>query len=91
MLGGNTRSVLYNNPFPLAVEWAILATSVGTAIIAVLGLPANADVKPELFDGVLESVDYWRDEPLILSAEMGFDNVLGEAGMVDEVVIMSLH
>lgn len=65
---------------------ALLAVVVGSAIIAVLGLPANADARPELFDGQLIGADYWGDEPLILSAGMGFDSVLGLPEITEEAV-----
>ncbi len=35
---------------------------------------------------MLESADYCRDEPFILSAGMGFDNALGLPELTEEVV-----
>ena len=40
----------------------------------------------QLVNGRLESADYWRDEPLILSAGLGFDNIIGLPGLTQETV-----
>ncbi|MCL4255573.1 MAG: hypothetical protein KJ043_17575 [Anaerolineae bacterium] len=37
-------------------------------------------------DGILEGADYWRDEPMILSAGMGFDNIIGLPELTEETV-----
>ena len=35
------------------------------------------DIVGQTFDGRLEYADYWSDKPMILSAGMGFDNIIG--------------
>lgn len=40
----------------------------------------------QLTNGRLEGADYWRDEPLILSAGMGFDNIIGLPDVTEETV-----
>ena len=37
----------------------------------------SRSVLMQLTNGKLEGADYWRDEPAILSAGMGFDNIIG--------------
>ncbi len=40
----------------------------------------------QLGNGRLEAADYWRDEPVILSAGMGFDNIIGLPELTEESV-----
>jgi hypothetical protein len=40
----------------------------------------------ELTDGRLTGADYWRDEPVILSAGLGFDNIIGLPELTQETV-----
>jgi len=40
----------------------------------------------QLTDGRLEGADYWRDEPAILAAGMGFDNIIGLPDVTEETV-----
>ncbi|HEU5104085.1 MAG TPA: hypothetical protein VFU22_33945 [Roseiflexaceae bacterium] len=40
----------------------------------------------QLTNGKLEGADYWRDEPVILAAGMGFDNIIGLPDVTDETV-----
>ncbi len=70
-----------NAPFYHRWWTALLAALVGTAIVLVSGLSVNTDIKAQLHDGVLESADYWHNDPMILSAGMGFDGIIG----LDEV------
>jgi hypothetical protein len=37
----------------------------------------------QLTNGKLEKADYWRDEPVILAAGMGFDNIIALVCPVD--------
>lgn len=76
-LGSNSG----NAPFYHRRWTALLAALVGTAIVLVSGLSVNTDIKAQLHDGVLESADYWHNDPIILSAGMGFDGIIG----LDEV------
>jgi hypothetical protein len=40
----------------------------------------------QLTNGRLEGADYWRDEPVILSAGMGFDNIIGLPDLTEETI-----
>ncbi|MBK6429809.1 hypothetical protein [Candidatus Amarolinea dominans] len=52
---------------------ALVAALVGVGIITLSGPPATLPIiLNQLHDGALEGADYWRDEPMILSAGMGF-------------------
>lgn len=66
---------------PVYLRWwtALGATVLGIAIVALVGPQAELELGPltQLHSGELVAADYWRDEPLILSAGMGFDNIIG--------------
>jgi hypothetical protein len=66
---------------PVYLQWwaAIGATLVGIAIIALVGPQAELEFGPiaKMFNGELVAADYWADEPMILSAGVGFDNIVG--------------
>ncbi|WP_395696277.1 hypothetical protein [Nocardioides sp.] len=60
----------------------LLATAVvglvGLGLVAVLALSLLGDsVLRQLTNGELEGADYWEAEPEILSAGLGFDNIIG--------------
>src|SRR5262245_11997892 len=40
----------------------------------------------QLTNGKLEGADYWRYEPAILAAGMGFDNIIGLPDVMEEAV-----
>jgi hypothetical protein len=40
----------------------------------------------QLTNGRLEGADYWRDEPVILSAGLGFDNIIGLPELTEETI-----
>jgi hypothetical protein len=42
---------------------------------------------PQLTNGRLEEADYWNEEPLILSAGLGFDNIIGLPELTEEAVL----
>lgn len=66
---------------PLYLRWwaAIGATVVGIALVALAGPQAELELGPlsQLHDGRLLAADYWSEEPQILSAGMGFENIVG--------------
>lgn len=70
-----------NSPNQFYLKWwaAIAAMLVGIAIIALAGPKTDLAIGPlaQLHNGDLVSADYWGDEPMILSAGMGFDNIIG--------------
>lgn len=65
---------------------ALLAALVGVAVVLLSGLSVNTGFTAQLHNGQLEGADYWRDEPLILSAGMGFDNIIGLPKLTAETV-----
>jgi hypothetical protein len=60
------------------------------AVVAALALGAywflTASVLRQLTDGRLVAADYWSDEPKILSAGFGFDNIIGIAELTPDAV-----
>lgn len=75
---------------PVYLRWwaALGATVLGIALIALVGPQAELEIGPltQLHNGALVAADYWRDEPLILSAGMGFDNIVGLPEVNEEMV-----
>jgi hypothetical protein len=75
---------------PIYLRWwaAIGATLVGITIVALVGPQAELEIGPltQLHNGELVGADYWRDEPMILSAGMGFDNIVGLPELTEETV-----
>ncbi|MBK9093330.1 MAG: hypothetical protein IPM84_11220 [Anaerolineae bacterium] len=66
---------------------ALVAALVGAGIITLSGPRASLPIiLNQLHDGALEGADYWRDEPMILSAGMGFDNIIGLPELTEETV-----
>ena len=69
----------------------VLATTgialVGLALVAVLALYLlSTSILRQLTNGRLEGADYWTDQPEILSAGMGFDNIIGLPRLDEETV-----
>lgn len=75
---------------PAYLRWwaAIGATAVGILFIALVGEQGTLPIAPlnQLHDGQLVAADYWSDEPLILSAGLGFDNIIGLPDVNEETV-----
>lgn len=56
----------------------IVVGFVAVALIAVIALQfILGSVMRRLTNGKLEGADYWSEEPVLLSAGMGFDNIIG--------------
>ncbi|MEM7798303.1 MAG: phospholipase [Chloroflexota bacterium] len=75
-------------PF-LNYAWlAPVITLVGVVIVLIPGLVwgVTESIPSLSFDGTLEAADYWSDEPVILSAGMGFDNIIGLPELTEETV-----
>jgi hypothetical protein len=75
---------------PVYLQWwaAVGATLLGIALIALVGPQAELEFGPlaQLHNGELVAADYWADEPMILSAGMGFDNIVGLPELTKETV-----
>ncbi len=75
---------------PVYLQWwaALSATVVGIALVGLVGPQAELEIGPlaQLHNGELVAADYWRDEPMILSAGMGFDNIVGLPEVNEETV-----
>lgn len=69
--------------------WA--AVGAGGAALLLTGVLAYQQLRPitQLSSGRLVSADYWRDEPLILSAGLGFDNIIGLPDVDEQTVRQS--
>jgi hypothetical protein len=75
---------------PVSVRrWAALGvTLVGLVAIALVGEQEDLAIGPltQLHDGALVAADYWADDPSILSAGLGFDNIIGLPELTEETV-----
>lgn len=75
---------------PVYMRWwaAIGATAAGILLITLVGEQGTLPIAPlnQLHDGRLVAADYWADEPLILSAGLGFDNIIGLPEVTEETV-----
>jgi hypothetical protein len=65
---------------------ALLAALVGVGIVTLSGPRIAMNPLAQLHNGELEGADCWRDEPMILSAGMGFDNIVGLPELTEETV-----
>ena len=59
-------------PHRVAVAVGVLAVFAVTLVLV-----GQRSVRWQLYDGSLRSADYWSPEPKILSAGLGFDNIIG--------------
>ena len=51
-----------------------------------VGVMNSLNIQDQLFDGALKEADYWSDEPVILSAGMGFEGIIGWPEVNEETV-----
>jgi hypothetical protein len=65
---------------------ALLAALVGVGIVTLSGPRVDMNPLALLHNGELEGTDYWSDEPMILSAGLGFDNIVGLPELTEETV-----
>jgi hypothetical protein len=86
----------------IGAQWWVssIATLVGLALVALSGMLFGAGVVPlgdalaeagrgplaQLHNGELVAADYWREEPFILSAGMGFEGIIGLPELTAETV-----
>lgn len=86
----NVESEGEKRPFYLRWLASIPITLVGIAIVALVGEPGELElgVSPiaQMHNGELVAADYWSDEPMILSAGMGFEGIIGLPQLDEETV-----
>ena len=66
--------------------FTILLSVFGVLVVLAVGVLNSLNVQNQLFDGALKEADYWSDEPVILSAGMGFEGIIGWPEINEETV-----
>ena len=68
-------------------RWFAVALSIfGVLVVLAMGVMSSLNIQDQLFDGALKEADYWSDEPVILSAGMGFEGIIGWPEVNEETV-----
>ena len=68
-------------------RWFTVALSIfGVLVVLSVGVMNSLNMQDQLFDGALKDADYWSDEPVILSAGMGFEGIIGWPEVNEETV-----
>ena len=68
-------------------RWFAIALSIfGVLVVLSVGVMNSLNMQDQLFDGALKDADYWSDEPVILSAGMGFEGIIGWPEVNEETV-----
>ena len=68
-------------------RWVAVAFSIfGVLVVLAVGVMNLLNMQDQLFDGALKEADYWSDEPVILSAGMGFEGIIGWPQINEETV-----
>ena len=68
-------------------RWFAVALSIfGVLVVLAMGVMSSLNMQDQLFDGALKEADYWSDEPVILSAGMGFEGIIGWPEVNEETV-----
>ena len=68
-------------------RWFAVALSIfGVLVVLAVGVMNSLNMQDQLFDGALKEADYWSDEPVILSAGMGFEGIIGWPQVNQETV-----
>ena len=68
-------------------RWFTVALSIfGVLFVLAVGVMNSLNMQDQLFDGALKEADYWSDEPVILSAGMGFEGIIGWPEVNEETV-----
>ena len=66
--------------------FAVVLSVLGILVVLAVGVMNSLNVQNQLFDGALKEADYWSDEPVILSAGMGFEGIIGWPEVNEETV-----
>ena len=68
-------------------RWFAVGLSLfGVLVVLAVGVINSLNIQDQLFDGALKEADYWSDEPVILSAGMGFEGIIGWPEINEETV-----
>ena len=68
-------------------RWFAVALSIfGVLVVLAVGVMSSLNMQDQLFDGALKEADYWSNEPVILSAGMGFEGIIGWPEVNEETV-----
>ena len=66
--------------------FSVLLSIFGVLVVLAVGVMNSLNMQDQLFDGALKEADYWSDEPVILSAGMGFEGIIGWPEVNEETV-----
>jgi len=66
--------------------FAVVLSIFGVLVVLAVGVMNSLNMQDQLFDGALKEADYWSDEPVILSAGMGFEGIIGWPEVNEETV-----
>ena len=66
--------------------FAVVLSLFGVLVVMAVGVMNSLNIQYQLFDGALKEADYWSDEPVILSAGMGFEGIIGWPEVNEETV-----
>ena len=68
-------------------RWFAVALSIfGVLVVLTVGVMNSLNIQDQLFDGALKEADYWSNKPVILSAGMGFEGIIGWPQVNEETV-----
>ena len=70
----------------LRIAASLVLALIGGGAVVIASIAGASTMLPRLLDGRLEDADYWSTEPMILSAGMGFDNIIGVSDLSKEGV-----
>jgi hypothetical protein len=83
------RKTIFNQRLVTALMM-VLAASLLTGVFSTTSVRAQEDPteSPQIpgTDGVLIGADYWSDEPMILSAGLGFEGIIGVGELSEEAM-----
>ena len=66
--------------------FAVVLSIFGVLVVLAVGAMNSLNMQDQLFDGALKEADYWSDKPVILSAGMGFEGIIGWPQVNEETV-----
>lgn len=77
-----------SSKYKLITKWwfSLIVSICLIVVIMIPGKRGSFNFLSQLHNGELVAADIWRDEPMILSAGMGFDNIIGVPEVTEEIV-----